>query len=60
MIIVAGLSPAATEDAARILADAGALSPLLKHLPANWEKRNLELVVRVAGTRPELVDQQVW
>ena len=51
---------AAGKQAGRILAGPGALVPILKQLPANWEKQNVEVVLQSKGTAVELIDKQVW
>jgi len=59
LVIAAGLTSQGTEEASRIVSEAGSLAPLLERLPANWADRNVELVVR-SGRAPQLVASQVW
>ncbi len=54
LIVGAGLTQYGTQEAARILADPHALSPILGSLPPGWESRNVELLLRseIVGDGP--------
>lgn len=61
----AGLTQYGTEEAGRILANPSELTPLLNRLPADWPRRNVELVLhsQVVGdapTPPNLIASHVW
>jgi hypothetical protein len=65
VIVGAGIKQFGTEAAGHLISDPAALSPLLDSIPAKWENKNLQAVLRVkviANTpaQPELVAWHVW
>lgn len=65
VIVAAGLKQFGTEAAGRLLADSDQLGALLRKLPAGWDKKNVQLVLRArvianAPTQPEIVATHVW
>ncbi len=65
LIVIAGLTQYGTQEAGRILADPGALIPLLKKLPGDWRQKNLEVVLHSevvgdAPAAPELAGWHIW
>ena len=64
-IVAAGVKQFGTEAAGRFLTDQNQLGAILTKLPAEWESKNLQIVLhaRVIGntpTQPELVAWHVW
>ncbi len=64
-ITAAGFTPFGTEAAASLLGNEKAFSEILEKLPAGWQSKNLQLVLRTRVTRmmpgpPELVGSHVW
>jgi hypothetical protein len=65
IIVAAGLKQFGTEAAGNLLADPDQLGPILRKLPANWDLKNVQLVLhaRVIGNtpaQPEVVAIHVW
>ena len=65
LIVAAGVRQFGTEAAGRLLADPEQLGSVLRKLPAKWEGKNVQLVLRtrVIGNtpaEPELVAWNVW
>jgi hypothetical protein len=65
LIVSAGLKQFGTEAAGRILADQAALGTILNKLPAGWEDKNLQVILRMkvignTPAQPELVAWHVW
>lgn len=64
-IVAAGLKQFGTEAAGRLLADPEHLGPILRMLPGDWPKKNVQLVLRVkvignTPDQPVLVASHVW
>lgn len=65
ILVAAGLKQFGTEAAGRVLGDPEQLGPILRQLPAGWDSKNLQLVLRarVIGNtpaQPEVVATHVW
>jgi len=64
-MVGAGLKQFGTEAAGRLLADPEQLGAILAKLPANWESKNLQLVlharvIRNTPSLPDVVASYVW
>ena len=64
-LVAAGLKQFGTEAAGRLLADPDQLGAILQKLPAGWESRNIEIVLKVKvfngkSGYPQLVAYEVW
>jgi hypothetical protein len=65
LVIAAGITQYGTTAAGEFLTDPEYFSDVLPKLPKNWEKRNLQIVLRVpvvdrASGRPRVLDTYVW
>jgi hypothetical protein len=65
LMVGAGLKQFGTEAAGRLLADPEQLGAILAKLPANWESKNLQLVlharvIRNTPSLPDVVASYVW
>jgi hypothetical protein len=65
VVVVAGVKWFGTEEAGRVVTDADQLAAILHDVRADWEKRNLQVVlhVRVIGNtaaQPEVAALHVW
>jgi hypothetical protein len=65
IVVVSGVKWFGTEAAGRVVTDADQLAAIVRDLPADWEKRNLQVVlhVRVIGNtaaQPEVAAWHVW
>ena len=65
LIVAAGVKQFGTEAAGRLLTDPEQLGGVLRKLPAQWESRNIQIVLKtiVIGNtpaQPELVSWHVW
>jgi hypothetical protein len=65
LLVAAGLKQFGTEAAGHLLADRDGLGAILGKLPADWESRNLQIVLHVMVIRntpaqPEVVASYVW
>lgn len=65
LISAAGLKQFGTETAGHILSSESQLKPILDQLPAGWEKRNLQVLLRVqvignSPAAPSIVATHLW
>jgi hypothetical protein len=65
LVIAAGITQYGTMAAGEFLTDPDYFSEVLPKLPKNWEKRNMQIVLRVpvvdrASGRPRVLDTYVW
>jgi hypothetical protein len=65
LILAAGLKQFGTEAAGRLLADPEQLGLILRTLPAGWEHKNLQFVLRAkvisnTAALPQVVASHVW
>jgi len=62
MVVVAGVKWFGTEAAGRVVTDADQLTAMVRDLPADWEKKNLQVVlhVRVIGNTPAQPEVAAW
>lgn len=62
MVVVAGVKWFGTEAAGRVVTDADQLAAIVRDLPADWEKKNLQVVlhVRVIGNTPAQPEVAAW
>jgi hypothetical protein len=65
LMLAAGLKQFGTEAAGRLLADPEQLGVILRKLPAGWEDKNLQFVLRAkvisnTAALPEVVASHVW
>ncbi len=65
LVVAAGMNQQGTQEAGRILANPRALIPVLKRLPSQWERQNLQLVLHAqvvadTPTVPELAAWHIW
>lgn len=65
LVIAAGITQYGTMAAGEFLTDPEYFAELIPKLPKNWEKRNLQVVLRVpvvdrASGRPRVLDTYVW
>ena len=62
MVVVAGVKWFGTEAAGRVVTDADQLAAIVRDLPPDWEKRNLQVVlhVRVIGNTPAQPEVSAW
>jgi hypothetical protein len=65
VVVVSGVKWFGTEEAGRVVTDADQLAAILHGLPADWDKKNLQVVlhVRVIGNtaaQPEVAAVHVW
>ena len=61
-LVAAGLKQFGTEAAGRLLADPDQLGSILRKIPADWESKNLQIVLhaRVIGNTPAQPDVVAW
>jgi hypothetical protein len=64
-MIVAGIGAYGTEAASEALSNPADLESLLANVPAGWESKNLELVIKTAiingeAARPTLMSAAAW
>jgi hypothetical protein len=62
MVVVAGVKQFGTEAAGRLVSDADQLAKIAHDLPAGWEDKNLQVVlrVRVIGNTPAQPEVAAW
>lgn len=65
LLVAAGLDHSGTFEAGEFLTRAEVLEPVLRKLPADWEKRNLQIVFRAEVVRdnvgpPQVLATHVW
>jgi hypothetical protein len=65
MVVLAGVKQFGTEAAGRLVSDPDQLAVVARDLPAGWENKNLQLVLRVrvissTPAQPEVAASYVW
>ena len=65
MVVVAGAKQFGTEAAGRLVSDPDQLAVVARDLPAGWENKNLQIVLRVrvignTPAQPEVAASYVW
>jgi hypothetical protein len=65
IVVVAGIKQFGTEAAGRLVTDPDQLAVVLRALPAGWENKNLQVVLRVrvignTPAQPEVAASYVW
>ena len=65
VLVTAGMRQFGTEAGGRLLTDRNQLNPILSALPTGWERKNLQVLLRMrvignAPAQPEVVAWHLW